>query len=109
MPHGGKLTIRTANVDLATGDPRAIDLPMGAYVEVSVADTGSGIAPDVAARIFEPFFTTKGAGLGTGLGLSQVFTFARDAGGTVRFESRVGDGTTFRIYLPRCEAPHTAS
>ena len=68
---------------------------------VSVADTGSGIPPDQLERIFEPFFTTKQAGHGTGLGLSQVFGFARQSGGEVAVASEVGKGSTFTLYLPR--------
>jgi len=71
------------------------------YVAVSVADTGSGIAPDQFERIFEPFFTTKQAGHGTGLGLSQVFGFAKQSGGEVAVASELGKGSTFTLYLPR--------
>ena len=71
------------------------------YVAVSVADTGSGIPPDQFERIFEPFFTTKLAGHGTGLGLSQVFGFARQSGGEVAVASEVGKGSIFTLYLPR--------
>ena len=102
MPEGGRLSIATANVDLIGGDVRAVELPAGRYVEIAVSDTGIGIPPEVATRIFEPFFTTKGSGKGTGLGLSQVFAFARDTGGGVKVESLKGEGTTFRMYLPRC-------
>jgi CheY-like chemotaxis protein len=76
----------------------------GDFVAVSVTDTGVGIAPDVVDRIFEPFFTTKGVGQGTGLGLSQVFGFAKQSGGEVIAESRLGEGTTFTLYLPRAKA-----
>ena len=71
------------------------------YVAVSVADTGVGIAPDQFGRIFEPFYTTKKIGQGTGLGLSQVFGFARQSGGEVIVASEVGKGSTFTLYLPR--------
>ena len=75
----------------------------GAFVAVSLADTGVGIAPDELARIFEPFFTTKEVGKGTGLGLSQVYGFAKQSGGDVAVESGVGQGTTFTLYLPRVD------
>jgi CheY-like chemotaxis protein len=70
-------------------------------VAISVADTGVGIAPDVVARIFDPFFTTKPVGKGTGLGLSQVHGFAHQAGGSVKVESELGNGTRITILLPR--------
>jgi CheY-like chemotaxis protein len=100
MPEGGDLTIGTRRHQ-AMGDG---ELPAGEYVELSVADTGTGMPPEVAARAFDPFFTTKGVGRGTGLGLSQVYGIARQAGGTVRIESRPGAGTTVRLYLPRTSA-----
>lgn len=77
---------------------------MGAFVAVSLSDTGIGIAADDIERIFEPFFTTKDVGKGTGLGLSQVFGFAKQSGGDVDVESVVGKGSTFTIYLPQAEA-----
>ena len=76
----------------------------GAYVAVTLSDTGAGIPQDKIARIFEPFFTTKAVGKGTGLGLSQVFGFAKQSGGHVTVESEVGRGTTFTLYLPRVES-----
>ena len=76
----------------------------GDFVAVCIEDTGSGIAPDDIERIFEPFFTTKEVGHGTGLGLSQVFGFAKQSGGEVRVQSEVGKGTLFVLYLPRVEA-----
>ncbi|KMO41486.1 PAS domain-containing protein [Methylobacterium aquaticum] len=75
----------------------------GAFVAVSLGDTGRGIAPDQLARIFEPFFTTKPVGKGTGLGLSQVFGFAKQSGGDVDVETRLGRGTTFTLYLPEVD------
>jgi PAS domain S-box-containing protein len=75
------------------------------YVAISIADAGSGIPADQIDQIFEPFFTTKGVGLGTGLGLSQVFGFVKQSGGQVIVESEVDQGTTFTLYLPRVEAP----
>jgi len=76
----------------------------GEFVAVSITDTGSGIAPQVLDRIFEPFFTTKGVGQGTGLGLSQVFGFAKQSGGEITVESELGRGSTFTLYLPRTVA-----
>ena len=73
----------------------------GAFVEISICDTGAGISPDDLARVFEPFYTTKVVGAGTGLGLSQVFGFAKQSGGDVKVDSSPGEGATFRLYLPR--------
>ena len=99
MDGAGELAIAVDNVMLADGE--AGQLPEGEYVRISVADTGSGIAPEHLARVFEPFFTTKPVGKGTGLGLSQIFGFARQSGGDVTVQSQVGKGTTVSIYLPR--------
>lgn len=100
MPHGGRLTVATRNV--ATSDPqRPAGLGRRDYVAISVSDTGSGMTQEVAAKAFEPFFTTKAVGQGTGLGLSQVLGFARQSGGEVCIDSRLGHGTTVTIYLPR--------
>jgi PAS domain S-box-containing protein len=98
MPEGGRLTIETANA--SSQEP---DLPKGDYVAISVADTGTGMEPDVLAHAFEPFFTTKPSGKGTGLGLSMVYGFATQSGGQLRLSSIVGNGTVVRIYLPRSE------
>jgi PAS domain S-box-containing protein len=101
MPDGGGLTIETANqpVDDRTG--RIRDLPAGHYVTLSVSDTGSGMPPEIAKRAFEPFFTTKPLGMGTGLGLSMVYGFAKQSGGQTFIESREGEGTRITLYLPR--------
>ncbi|BDL41786.1 PAS domain S-box protein [Methylorubrum sp. GM97] len=103
MDGEGHLTIRVAPVN-AIPAVRAHPAQRGDFVAVSVSDTGSGIAPGDLERIFEPFFTTKGVGQGTGLGLSQVFGFAKQSGGEVVAESRLGEGTTFTLYLPRAAA-----
>jgi PAS domain S-box-containing protein len=79
----------------------------GDFVAVSIGDTGSGIAPGDLNRIFEPFFTTKGVGQGTGLGLSQVFGFAKQSGGDIAVESVLGAGTTFTLFLPRARLAPT--
>jgi two-component system NtrC family sensor kinase len=100
MEGRGRLTIA---VGMAASLPNAAPSsqhPYG-YVAVSVADTGGGIPPDQFERIFEPFFTTKQAGHGTGLGLSQVFGFAKQSGGEVAVASEVGKGSTFTLFLPR--------
>jgi CheY-like chemotaxis protein len=73
-----------------------------AFVAIVFRDTGMGIPPNLLSKIFDPFFTTKEVGKGTGLGLSQVYGFAHQAGGTVTAESKVGKGTKFTVYLPRC-------
>jgi PAS domain S-box-containing protein len=98
MPDGGHLQIETANVDLAEGEVRG--LAAGAYVRVTVSDTGTGMSPETASRAFEPFFTTKEVGKGTGLGLSQVYGFIKQSGGEVVIGSSPGEGTAITIFLP---------
>ncbi|PSJ39593.1 response regulator [Allosphingosinicella deserti] len=100
MPSGGRLTISTANLEHVP-TPLETELSPGEYVTIAVADTGSGMSPAVLARAFEPFFTTKEQGKGTGLGLAQLYGFAKQSGGTARIESREGEGTKVTIYLPR--------
>ncbi|HTP81547.1 MAG TPA: response regulator [Alphaproteobacteria bacterium] len=103
-PSGGKITVETENVTIGSGSPSSDpDVTPGDYVCVKVSDTGSGMAADVIARAFEPFFTTKEFGTGSGLGLSQVYGFAKQSGGHVELSSDVGVGTTVRLFLPRCE------
>ncbi|UZK65380.1 PAS domain-containing protein [Sphingomonas sp. M1-B02] len=104
MPGGGTLVIATAAVTLAD-EAAGLGLEPGDYVEISVADGGVGMPPDVVARAFDPFFTTKGVGKGTGLGLSQVFGFVRQSGGTVRIDTSEGTGTDVRLYLPGYQGP----
>jgi PAS domain S-box-containing protein len=101
MPEGGRLTIETANRRLDERMAREQQLPAGDYLAVSVSDTGTGMTADTAARAFEPFFTTKPLGMGTGLGLSMVYGFARQSEGQVRIYSELNLGTTMCIYLPR--------
>jgi PAS domain S-box-containing protein len=109
MPDGGTLTIATADRHLASADlTDHDDIAPGDYVEMSVADTGSGMTPEVIARAFEPFFTTKAIGQGSGLGLSQVYGFVSQSGGFMRLESTPGLGTTVRLYLPRHSGPAPA-
>jgi PAS domain S-box-containing protein len=104
MDGSGRLTITVRD---APGIPAVRGQPAvrGAFVAVAVADTGKGIAPEMMTQIFEPFFTTKGAGHGTGLGLSQVFGFAKQSGGEIVVESTVGVGTVFTLFLPRAGEP----
>jgi PAS domain S-box-containing protein len=101
MPEGGKFAIATADRRLTSADlTNEPEVKPGAYIEISAADTGSGMTPEILSRVFEPFFTTKPIGQGTGLGLSQLQGFVRQSGGFVRVESRPGVGTTVRIFLP---------
>ncbi len=102
---GSRLTIRSRNMHLDTAAVADRGVPPGGYVEVSVADQGSGMGADTLARVFEPFFTTKEVGKGTGLGLSQVYGFTRSAGGFVGIETELGRGTTFRLLFPRSTDP----
>jgi len=103
MPDGGTLTIRTSRVDVSKAPATEDDLKPGSYAVLALQDTGTGMPPDVAAKVFEPFFTTKG-GRGTGLGLSMVYGFAKQSGGTVTIDSAPGKGTTVSIFLPLSDA-----
>ena len=100
MPHGGRIGISTANVHVGP-DEQSPELAQGDYVVLSVMDTGTGMPPEVLERALEPFFTTKGPGVGSGLGLSMIFGFAKQSGGHLAIESQPGQGTTVRLYLPR--------
>jgi two-component system cell cycle sensor histidine kinase/response regulator CckA len=112
MPEGGELRISLSRVETKPGESlpvvelsltemRPMEMPAGSWVCLSVSDTGMGIADDVQARLFEPFFTTKGEE-GTGLGLAQVYGIVRQHEGHIGLETQVGQGTTFRVYLPAC-------
>jgi PAS domain S-box-containing protein len=102
MPNGGVLTISSANARLDADDAaRQPEAAAGDYVAIELRDSGTGMPPEVLAHIFEPFFTTKAPGKGTGLGLSMVYGFIKQSGGHVSADSRVGEGTVFKLYLPR--------
>jgi PAS domain S-box-containing protein len=109
MPNGGVLAIETHNVhldhDYAVRHP---DVAAGAYVRLSISDTGSGMPPEVLEHCFEPFFTTKSVEKGTGLGLSMVYGFVKQSGGHIELYSEIGHGTTVNIYLPRAQDGVTA-
>jgi signal transduction histidine kinase len=102
MPDGGRLTIETSNTRLdADYARRHNDAEAGEYVAISVSDTGVGMSADVVDRAFDPFFTTKPVGLGTGLGLSMIYGFAKQSRGHLRISSEEGIGTTISLYLAR--------
>jgi CheY-like chemotaxis protein len=106
MEVGGGLTVETANVTLTEQPGRPEEPGPGDYVLLAVSDTGPGMPPEVLARAFEPFFTTKDIGKGSGLGLAQVYGFAKQSGGGVAIETKLGEGATVKVYLPRAaEAP----
>jgi two-component system cell cycle sensor histidine kinase/response regulator CckA len=110
MPQGGKILVRTRNVDAR--DCASFNEPMlvaADYVAIAVEDFGHGMAPDVKEKIFEPFFTTKPVGEGTGLGLATVYGIVKQTGGYVLCDSTPGKGTTFTILLPRLSAEEAAA
>jgi PAS domain S-box-containing protein len=104
MPSGGTLTIETSNVELDEDYARThLQVTPNRYIRLSVSDTGCGMTPEVMERIFEPLFTTKGKGKGTGLGLSTVYGIVKQSGGHIWAYSEPGQGSAFKIYLPRVE------
>jgi PAS domain S-box-containing protein len=110
MPMGGRLEITTRTACLeASGAVSWPEVVPGDYALIEISDTGTGIPAEIIGRIFEPFFTTKGPGDGSGLGLSMAFGFVKQSGGHLSAYSEAGLGTTFRLYLPRSDAPGKAA
>jgi PAS domain S-box-containing protein len=104
MAKGGKLVVESRNMMLdADHSDFQSELKPGEYVQLSISDTGAGMAPEVRDRAFEPFFTTKEMGRGTGLGLAMVYGFVKQSGGHVTIYSEVGHGTTINLYFPRVD------
>ena len=103
MPEGGRIRIQTEPVQIT--NPSDAEARSGNFILLSVADTGCGIPPEILHRIFEPFFTTKKAGQGTGLGLATVYGIVKQHQGWITVDSRMGEGTTFKIYVPVSRLP----
>jgi PAS domain S-box-containing protein len=103
MPEGGKLTIEVASFEMKQGAGEPADVAPGHYITLTVSDTGAGMSPEIQSRAFDPFFTTKDLGRGTGLGLSAVYGIVKESSGNILVNSKPGEGTIFRIYLPRAK------
>jgi len=101
MPHGGRITIKTRNFDgNDLNHDQKVEMGSGNFIVLEVTDTGVGMDTEIQSQVFEPFFTTKEAGKGTGLGLSTVYGIVKQSGGNIQLYTKIGKGTTFRIYLP---------
>lgn len=109
MPDGGRLTIETANRSLDERTASELEMTPGQYVSICVSDSGNGMSAETISRAFDPFFTTKPIGMGTGLGLSMVYGFARQSGGHARIYSELGAGTNVCLYLPRFNGSELAN
>jgi PAS domain S-box-containing protein len=103
MPGGGRLSVQVEASTVTADSPENPEVPAGSYVHISVADTGTGMAPGVAKRVFDPFFTTKAPGHGTGLGMATAYAVITQAGGHINLHTELGRGTTVHIYLPPVE------
>ncbi|MFO7893766.1 MAG: ATP-binding protein [Longimicrobiales bacterium] len=111
MPEGGPITVRTGTSEVGADEAGSLpyDVRPGPYAVITVDDNGVGMEPETAQRIFEPFFTTKPAGVGTGLGLSTVYSIVKQARGHIRVDTAPGEGTRFHVYLPRAEEEEAAA
>ena len=105
MPEGGNLFLQTDNFIVDDTNQTTMGLPLGRYIRISIADTGTGMDEATKVRIFDPFFTTKGMGRGTGLGLASAYGIVKNHDGTIRVYSELGQGATFTIYLPASGKP----
>ena len=106
---GGELTVSLREAELTNGDCDLLNLNPGLYLELAISDTGKGMKPEVLKRIFEPYYTTKAIGKGTGMGLSVVYGIVKEFGGEIRVNSKPGEGTRFRVYLPAIHAVENLS